>query len=80
MQINEAYLEFIMMKIRILDASIRPTIISFKAEVALIVGLITGAVFNGDQFFVFTAIITITVNHSSFVDLFTSKQTGSVFS
>ena len=80
MQINEAYLKFIMMKIGILHTSIRPTIISFKAEVALIVGLITGAVFNSDQLFVFTAIIAITVDHSPFVDLFTSKQTGSVFS
>ena len=69
-----------MVKVRILDASVRPTIISLESKITLIVGLITGAVFNGDQFFVFTAIIAITVNHSPFVDLFTSKQTGSVFS
>ena len=69
-----------MMKVRILDTSIRPTIISLESKITLIVGLVTGAVFNGDQFFVFPAIIAVTVDHSSFVDLFTSKQTGSVFS
>ena len=80
MQINEAYLKFIMMKIRILHTSIRPTIISLESKVTLIVGLITGAVFNGDQLFVFTAIVAITVDHSPFVDLLASKQTGAMFS
>ena len=69
-----------MMKVRILDASVRPTIISFKSKVTLIVGLVTGAVFNGDQFLVFTAIVAITVDHSPFVDLLASKQTGAMFS
>ena len=62
------------MKFLILDATIRPTLVLLEAEIALVIGFVTSAIFDSNESFVITRIVAIGMDHSAFVNFFPAQQ------